>query len=878
MLTSLQMAYKNIVLQRPLLTLLFIATFTLILAAGLPNFKLDASADSLTLEHDRDIDYFREIYARYQSGDFLVITYAPEADLFSDESLQIMTKLRDDLAALEGVASVQSLLDLPLLYSPVRTLSALKSEPRTLMSAGVDRAEAKKEFLHSPIYRDMVLSPSGKTTALLLNIAVDNRYIELVRQRDALRYLRDDKGLSEVQKTELADATATFLAYRTEAEVRAHTRVADVRKIVANYRAHAQIFLGGVTMITADMIDFIKSDLVVFGIGILLFILLTLMVIFRQPRFVFLPITVCLLSVVMVLGWLSWIDWRLTVISSNFVALLLIMTLAINIHLVVRFRELHAQHTDWSRGQLVWDTVRFMARPCLYSTLTTIVAFVSLVVSDIRPVIDFGWMMTIGLTLSLFLSFVVLPAGLMLLPLGEARDKGDQSAAFTLRFSRFTQDHGAVLVIVTVLVAMLSVFGMSRLEVENRFIDYFHKSTEIYQGMSLIDQELGGTTTLDIILDVAPAYVEENTEASLAVDPFSESDLSTADTVLNDSFDDPFDDPEPLLEEDPFAEADPFSEQGAGAAQSEYQGPSYWFTSAGLGEIAQLHTYLESQAVIGKVQSLATAYRVASDINGSELNDFELALLRKALPQAVNDFLIRPYLSESANQTRITLRARETDSNLRRAQLIEDIRTYAVEEIGLVPEQIHFSGMLVLYNNMLQSLFKSQIVTLGAVSIGIMLMFLVLFRSFSIAMIAIIPNMLAAGVVMGGMGLAGIPLDMMTITIAAITVGVGVDHAIHYLHRYQREYARDGDYIAAMHRSHASIGRAMYYTSVTIIVGFSILALSKFIPSIYFGLLTALAMFAAILGSLTLLPKLILWVRPFDIPAVTANKALPVDG
>lgn len=852
MLSILQALFQRSVIERPKISLAVVLLCALILAAGLPNFKLDASADSLTLEHDRDVDYFREIFSRYQSGDFLVITYTPKADLFSDSALQTLTELRDELSLIEGVSGVQSILDVPLLYSPVRTLGEIKASPRTLLTPGVDREQAKREFHDSPIYRDMILSPSGQTTALLLSIAVDNRYIELVRKRDALRYLRDDKGLTAVQEKELVKATQEFLDYRTAAESRAHNRVTQVRQVVDNYRDHAELFLGGVTMITADMIDFIKSDLVVFGIGILLFIVLTLWVIFREARFVFLPLTVCLLAVLMVLGWLSWIDWRLTVISSNFVALLLIMTLAINIHLVVRFRELHSQNPTWSRGQLVTQTVRFMARPCLYSALTTIVAFVSLVVSDIRPVIDFGWMMTIGLSLALLLSFVVLPAGLMVLPLGEAKDKGDNSAALTVRFSQFAEKRGLMLVALSVLTAAVSVFGISRLEVENRFIDYFHESTEIYQGMSVIDQNLGGTTTLEIILDAA----EPEVAVDMGVDdPFSEAD----------PFDeaDPFEEPVPLAQEDPFAEEDPFSEHSTETSTVTPM-QSYWFTSAGLDEITQLHQYLESREVIGKVQSLSTAYTVASDINGSKLNDFELAVLRQSLPAEVNSFLIEPYLSAENNQTRITLRARETDPNLRRAQLIEDIRNYAINDIGLKPEQVHFTGMLVLYNNMLQSLFKSQIVTLGAVFIGIMLMFLVLFRSLSIAIIAIIPNMLAASVVLGGMGLAGIPLDMMTITIAAITVGVGVDHAIHYLHRYKREYAIDGDYVAAMHRSHASIGRAMYYTSVTIIIGFSILALSMFIPSIYFGLLTALAMFAAILGSLTLLPKLILWVRPFD--------------
>jgi len=461
------------------------------------------------------------------------------------------------------------------------------------------------------------------------------------------------------------------------------------------------------------------------------------------------------------------------------------------------------------------------------------------------------------------LAFVVLRAGLFLLPEGEGKDKGDRSAAFTLRFSSFAEHHGSWVLAVGLLAALISAWGISRLEVENRFIDYFDKSTEIYQGMSIIDENLGGTTTLDILLDVDMNPIDSNMafagfDGGDEDDPFAEAD----------PFDepDPFQAPDPYAEEDPFGEDDPFSEQNPSAHPTS----SYWFTMAGLDEIEQLHDYLESRPEIGKVQSLATAYKVARDINQAKLNDFELALLRQSLPLEVSDFIITPYLSVENNQARISLRAKETDENLRRAELVGEIRKFAVEEMGLKPEQIQFTGMLVLYNNMLQSLFKSQIVTLGAVFFGIMLMFLILFRSLSIAFIAIIPNILAASVVLGGMGITGVPLDMMTITIAAITVGIGVDHAIHYIHRYKQEFIMDGNYIAAMHRSHASIGRAMYYTSITIIVGFSILALSKFIPSIYFGLLTSLAMFTAILGSLTLLPKLILMVKPFGPGVVKA--------
>lgn len=860
MLSALRSVYDYCIFKRSAMTLAAVGLLALGLVMGLPNFKLDASADSLTLESDRSLDYFREINQRYQSGEFLVVTYSPKAPMFSDESLETLAALRDELAAVEGVASVNSMLDVPLLYSPMRSLAEQQESTRTLQTEGVDREQAREEFLNSPIYRDMLLSADGKTTALQLNLAVDNRYYQLVSERDTLRRKQNQEGLDEEEERRLEEVSAEFLAYRTEQTQRSHERVARIREILAGYEDRAELFLGGVSMITSDMISFIKSDLVVFGSAIVFFVILMLALIFRQWRFVVLPLGICLLAVVMMLGWLSWIDWRLTVISSNFVALLLIMTLAITIHLVVRYRELHARHPDWEQRQLVAATVEQMAKPCLYTALTTIVAFVSLVVSDIRPVIDFGWMMTIGLSLALVLAFTVLPAALMLLPKGEPRDKGDNSGAFTVRFSRVAERHGRLVILVALVAAAISVFGMTRLEVENRFIDYFHEDTEIYQGMSVIDRQLGGTISLDIILDSPPS---QEGESSVADSPATEED-----PFGFEGEEDPFaaGSSSEFGEEDPFGEGDPFAEPGSETRDSA------WFNTVGLETISDLHGYLESLPEVGKVQSLAIMHEVARDINGGRLNNFELDVMRNMLSGDIRDFLIAPYLNDREGQTRITLRVQETSPDLKRAELVEKIRRYAVDELGLAPEQVHFTGMLVLYNNMLQSLFHSQIVTLGAVFVGIMLMFLVLFRSLTVAIISLLPNLLAASVVLGGMGLAGVPLDMMTITIAAITVGVGVDHAIHYLYRFRNELAECGDYVQAMHRSHASIGRAMYYTAVTIIVGFSILALSEFIPSIYFGLLTALAMFAAIVGSLTLLPKLVLISRPFGPPATAQQR------
>lgn len=848
--SSLSQMYRALIINRPYHVLALLVLLTLGAAFGMTNFKLDASADSLTLEHDTSIDYLREISKRYQSGDFLVLTYAPKADMFSDESINTLKQLRDELASVDGVASVYSMIDVPLLYSPMRTLAEQKESTRTLLTPGVDRAMVKQEFLTSPIYRDMLLSPDGTTSAILLNLKVNNQYIQMARHRDALRLKRDKEGLSADEEKELAQVSAEFLDYRTASAAEDATRVEIVRGIVAKYQDRAQIFLGGVSMITTDMIAYIKSDLVVFGAALVAFIIFVLAVLFRQWRFVVLPLATCLMSVILMLGWLGWIDWRLTVISSNFVALLLIMVFAFTIYVVVRYREVHALNPDMEQTEIVMQTVRDMTVPCLYSALTTIVAFMSLVMSGIRPVIDFGWMMTIGLSVGFILVFVVLPAGLMVLPKGEPKDRGDNSAALTVRFSKLAQFHGGKIVLLSLLVALVSVWGISKLEVENRFVDYFKSDSEIHQGLSVIDRQLGGTVTLDIILDADKNIVDVvESDAGDEADPFAEdSDVDAADEFAE--------------EEDPFAEAgdeDAFADEGSSAKAA----PSYWFSVAGLDQIKQLHNYLESQPEVGKVQSLATVYQLAHDINKGKLNDFELNVLRNMLSDDIKNFLITPYLVDEAQQTRITLRVIETTPNLKRAELVERIRQYALTEAGFKPEQVNFTGMLVLYNNMLQSLFTSQIATIGVVFVSIMLMMVVLFRSFKIALIAILPNILAAGTVLGAMGLVGIPLDMMTTTIAAIVVGVGVDQAIQYFYRFRIEFALDQNYVEAMHRSHASIGRAMYYTSVTIIVGFSILMLSQFIPSIYFGVLTAFAMFMAIVGSLTLLPKLILLLKPF---------------
>jgi predicted RND superfamily exporter protein len=845
--------YDRLVLRRPLLSVLVCAVIIGVLALKLEAIRIDASADTLVLEGDADLEFYREIGKRYDSEDFLIVTYQPFADLYSDESLDTLESLRDELAALEGVSSVTTMLDVPLLQSPPIALADVGSDTGmpTLSDPDVDRKMAAREFQESPIYEQLLVSPDERTTALQINLERDDKYFELLAERESLRELEERGRLDHAQREALANAEEAFKAYSTKAQRRSSHLVEKVRAVVAGYSDRGKLFVGGVPMIAADMVSFVRSDLVTFGSGILAFMLVMLSVIFRQPRWVLLPMTTVLASTVFMLGLLGWTDWRMTVISSNFVAVLLIVGLAIAIHLVVRYRELQLEMPEASQHDLVLNVVRLMAVPCFYTTLTTAVAFGSLVVSGLRPVIDFGWMMTIGISAALVLTFILLPALLVMLPRGKTADPGKKLAGLSPAFGRFTERHGTGILVVSSVLLALAVFGISRLQVENRFIDYFDKDTEIYQGMELLDAKLGGTIPLDIIINVDDAdtgpVFQEDVGAGTASAPAAVT--GEAETPASD---------------DPFAEDDPFADdfdEGFSSDGDDFE-QSYWFTVRGMEKLEEVHEYVDSLPQTGKVLSLATTYKIVKMLWNGGVGDVELALVQKSLPEDVSELIVDPYFDAEANQARISLRVKETSRDLRRDQFLKDLRDHLENEIGLAPEQFRFTNMLVLYNNVLQSLFRSQILTLGAVFVAIVFMFVLLFRSLSLALIAVAPNILAASMVLGIMGIAGIPLDIMTITIAAIVVGIGVDDTIHYVHRFKREFPADRNYLATMHRCHASIGKAMYYTSITIIVGFSILVFSNFTPSIYFGLLTGFAMVAALIGALLLLPQLILTFKP----------------
>ncbi len=820
--------YDNLTVKRPIFTLSVAILIISFFSLSINDFKMDASADSLVLENDQALKFYRSTSARYSTEDFVVITYKPKNGIYNSDSLKILDTLASDLKnSVEGISSVLTILDVPLLESPKIGFSDLSKEQRTLRTKDIDLEMVKQEFITSPLYKNLLMSEDSSTTVIVVNFKKDEKYFKLLNSRNDLREIRITRDLTEKEHNQLKGLEKSFKDYSAVQSLKEKQNIKKIRKVIENYKAEASMFLGGVPMITSDMTDFIADDVKKFGVGVFIFLVLVLFIIFKSIKWVFIPLFGCIISVVFVSGLSGYIDWRITVISSNFAAILLIITMSMTIHLAVRYRELNAKNFNAEKKDIVSETIHYMFVPCVYTSLTTIVAFMSLVVSGIRPVIDFGYMMTMGIVSAFVITFIVFPTVLMILPNENIIEKNDITKNITKKFASFSLRHYGKIVIGAVLISIISIFGISKIKVENRFIDYFHSDTEIHQGMLEIDKKLGGTTPLDIIID-KPIKNHSDDEFNL------ESD------------DEDFDELAELLGEDP-----------------DNKPSGYWLSKPKFEEIEKIHDYLEAQPESGKVLSIATLYKLAIGLNDDEpLSDLQVGAIKDSLSPEVKKVLLDPYLSDDETQTRITLRVIDSDKRLNRKEFIERVESFLQNEMGYEENRFNTTNMLVLYNNMLQSLFSSQIQTIGFVFISIMIMFVILFRSFYLAIVAIIPNILPATLVLGFMGLKSIPLDLMTITIAAISVGIAVDNTIHYIIRFKREFAQNRNYSEAIKICHGSIGKAMYYTSSIIVIGFSILSLSNFIPTIYFGLLTGLAMLTALFASLTLLPALLIIFKP----------------
>ena len=818
--------YERTILRHPKVTITVLALILAGFLTGLGKFKVDASTEVLFREGDKDLRAFLEMSLRYATPELLFIAVLPPDDIVSENNIELISKLRDEIAEIPQVLDVLSILDIPLLYSMPGEAFDIWFNLRTLRMPGIDLERAREELTQSPLYQDFFASADGTVTGIGIPLKPHPELPRLRALRDQLIYQRISGGLDPQQEIELESLRVPYELAREEAAHETHKAIVRIRKIIAKYQGEAGLYFGGLPMITDDVISYIGNDLVTFGAGVFIFLIVMLTIIFREARWVMLPFASCIYASTVMLGLLGLLGWSVTVVSSNFVALMLIITMSMNIHLVVRYRELFHDHPQADQFELVSLTVRHMAQPCLFTAVTTIIAFTSLVISDIQPVIDFGWMMTISLAVVFITSFTLFPALLVLTKKTDMARPDSDNYPLTDKLGRFTENHGTLVLILALALAIAGITGTQRLEVEQSFISYFHKDTEIYRGLKLIDESLGGTTPLEILLKFPQSAAD--------------ADLGSMDDDLAAMF---------------------------GAIEEESTNAESWFTPHRIARVKAVHDYLDGLPEIGKVLSLASVMRVADHINdGVEFTASDLGALHVNALAAVRAIVIDPYVSIPNDEARITVRIRDSLPDLRRKDLLAKIDLDLRERFGLGPEEYEITGLQVLYSNFLQSLFRSQILTLGVVMLGIIVVLALLFRSLTVALVGVIPNILAATTILGFMGWMKIPLDFVTITIAAITIGIAVDDCIHYLYRYKAELPRLKDPVATMHYCHNNIAKAAFYTTITITVGFSILLLSNFIPTVRFGILTAVAMSVALLGALTLMPKLLLMWRPFDVP------------
>ena len=790
--------YQSLVLKNPKIIITILITVAICFGYYSKDFRLDASSETLLIEGDPDLKYLQEINERFGAKEFLVLTLTPKEKIISENTINNILSLKYKIQSLDWVHNTVTILDIPLLDSSDEPLMDRIKNFRTLKDENIDKERGFQEILNSPVFRNFVISEDSKTTGIIVNI----------KQREEPQLSAFDNK-QEIER------------YKDSLKKERHQNIVEIREIIKSFEDIGKIHLGGIPMIADDMMTFIKSDIVVFGLGVFLFIILTLWYVFRNLVWIIIPISSCFFSVIIMMGFLGIMNWKVTVISSNFIALMLILTMAMNIHMSTRFLQLRTKFPNSSLLEIITQTTEKMVWPIIYTVLTTMCAFMSLIFSEIKPIIDFGLMMSFGLFTSFIVTFTLLPTLLNLFDYQKVNVEEKSFSSFTDMLSKFSINNFKLITLISVLLIILSVFGISKLKVENSFINYFSKDTEIYKGMKLIDEKLGGTTPLNVVL----------------------------------KFDKPGDD---IVNEDE-DEFEDWGEEGDESDQSKY-----WFTKDKIDRIKNVHMYLESLDYVGKVLSFYSIIEIATKLNNDkELGTLEMGVLYSKLPATIKKEIVDPYISVEDNEARINLRIKDSSVNLRRNQLINKINTELKSEVGLNEKDFKLGGVLILFNNLLQSLFKSQILTLGLVMIGIFLMFLILFRNLKISLIGVIPNFIAAFAILGLIGLLNIPLDMMTITIAAITIGIAVDNSIHYIYRFIEEYKIDKNYNEVVKTCHTTVGIAILNTSITIVFGFSILILSNFIPTIYFGIFTGIAMLLAMLLVLTLLPSLIILIKPF---------------
>ena len=753
-------------------------------------FRIDASSDSLVSQGDEDFKYFSYYQDLFPTKNSLVIAIKSN-DKIDKLLLTEIEKISKKLSVLPEVYSVFNINKAPiLLLNKTNLLDLANDNYETIIDTNLAIKDVLNEFAKSPIYSDQIINENKNITSIVIFLNENNKALDLKENKNL--YLSQGK----------------YYSIKTEIDKERNELIKKIRNIITNSNKDFTYYLGGVEMISSDVISYVKNDILTFSLIVLLIIILILFIIFRRVKWVFAILFTSISAVYLSIGLAGFINFEITAVSANFLSLMFVLSISMNVHIMNNYLQ---------RDIKIIENFRMMFWPCFYTFLTTIVAFVSLVISDIKPVIDFGIIMIIALLIVLISSFVILP--LIVSFFSKEEKSYSLNLSFLKSFYPFAYKNSKYILGLNILIFFISLYGITNLNVENSFIKYFKKNTEIYKGMYLIDNELGGTTPLDIILK------------------FKNDDQIIDTTIKAEEEDD-------LEIEDDFFSDDLFGEEN-----------NIWFTNEKIETIKFVHQYLESRIEIGKVTSIYSLIDTANQINKSDLSMFELSVLYNEIPIDYKTDLIDPYLNIENNMIKISTRVKDS-KDIKRNDLINEINSFLLNEFDNL-EEFKVNGLLVLYNNMLKSLFSSQIKSLGFVILAIFIMFVILFRSLKLSIIGIIPNIFASTFILGLIGLLKIPLDIMTITIAAISIGIAVDNTIHYIYRYKENLKLGRNHSEMIEKTHLTVGNAVLITSIAITAGFLTLCLSNFVPTVYFGLFTSLAMIFAMIGVLITLPSIL---------------------
>ncbi len=773
-----------------IILLFFLIASLIFTSFYIKDFRIDASSDSLVSQNDEDFKYFSYYQDLFPTKNTLIISIKSN-DKIDGLLLTEIEKISKKLSALPEVYSVFNINKAPiLLLNKTNLLDLANDNYETIIDTNFAIKDVLNEFAKSPIYSDQIINENKNITSIIIFLNENSKSLNLKENKNL--YLSQGK----------------YYTIKTEIDKERNELIKKIRNIINNSNKDFTYYLGGVEMISSDVISYVKNDILTFSLIVLLIIILILFIIFKRVKWVFAILFTSISAVYLSIGLAGFINFEITAVSANFLSLMFVLSISMNVHIMNNYLQ---------RDIKIIENFKMMFWPCFYTFLTTIVAFVSLIISDIKPVIDFGIIMIIALLIVLISSFVILP--LIVSFFSKEEKSYSLNLSFLKSFYPFAYKNSKYILGLNILIFFISLYGITNLNVENSFIKYFKKNTEIYKGMYLIDNELGGTTPLDVILK------------------FKNDDQIIDATIKAEEDDD-------LEIEDDFFLDDLFEEEN-----------NIWFTNEKIETIKFVHQYLESRIEIGKVTSIYSLIDTANQINKSDLSMFELSVLYNEIPINYKTDLIDPYLNVEKNMIKISTRVKDS-KDIKRNDLINDINSFLLNEFDNL-EEFKVNGLLVLYNNMLKSLFSSQIKSLGFVILAIFIMFVILFRSLKLSIIGIIPNILASTFILGLIGLLKIPLDIMTITIAAISIGIAVDNTIHYIYRYKENLKLGINHSEMIEKTHLTVGNAVLITSIAITTGFLTLCLSNFVPTVYFGLFTSLAMIFAMIGVLITLPSIL---------------------